>query len=248
MPRLIHLFAVCCFIWAGTFVLFAQTDVSPQFVILDTPTRFELDGISPQFFYYDGASGEIITITMTRTSDFDDPLNNPVLEIWGVDGRRIAYNDNLSADNPDAELRDIRLLQDGYYIIRADTYGSIYTGEFEIVIRPSDPFQQVEIEDGVEFYLPANTIFEYPVQLQAGDVVTISAQDVSFSLDPFLWIENSDGDIFAQNDDQASADFTLGVLDSQIYQLTIPLTGEYTIYVRDFLGRAGRIRLTVVEG
>lgn len=248
MPRLIHLFAVCWLMLAGTFVLFAQTDVSPQFLVLDTPTRFELDGEAPQFFYYDGTSGEIITISMTRTSDFDDPLNNPVLEIWGVDGRRIAYNDNLSPDNPNAELRDIRLLQDGNYIIRADTYGGIYVGEFEIVIRPSDPFQQTEIENGVEFYLPANTIFEYSVQFQAGDVVTISAQDLSFSLDPFLWVTTLDGDILAKNDDQTTAGWTLYVLDSQIYQLAIPETGEYTLFVRDFLGRAGRIRLTVVTG
>ncbi len=246
MPRLIHLFAVCWLILAGTFVLFAQTDVSPQFLTLDTPTQFELDAKAPQFFYYDGTSGEIITITMTRTSDFDDPLNNPVLEIWDVNGRRIAYNDNISPDNPDAELCDIRLLQDGYYIIRADTYGGIFAGEFEIVLRPSDPFQQSEIENGVEFYLPAITIFEYAIQLEAGQVVTISAQDVSFSLDPFLWIQNSDGDMLAQNDDHNRLDFTLGVLDSQIYRLTIPETGEYTLYVRDFLGRAGRIRLTVV--
>lgn len=247
MPRLIHLFAVCWLIWTGTFVLFAQTDVSPQFLVLDTPTRFELDGISPQFFDYDGTSGEIITITMTRISNFDDPLNNPVLEIWDVNNRRIAYNDNQNPDNPDAELRDIPLLQDGDYIIRADTYGGIYAGEFEIVIRPSDPFRQVEIENGVEFYLPANTIFEYPVQFQAGDIVTISAQDISFLLDPFLQIKNSDGDIITQNDDQTNADFRLGVLDSQIYQFTIPETGEYTLLMRDFLGRSGRIRLTVVE-
>ncbi|MCL4255529.1 MAG: hypothetical protein KJ043_17355 [Anaerolineae bacterium] len=247
MPRVIHLFAVCWLIWAGTFVLFAQTDVSPQFLTLDTPTRFELDGISPQFFYYDGASGEIITISMTRLSNFDDPLNNPVLEIWDVNGKRIAYNDNLSTDNPDAELHDIRLLQDGYYIIRADTYGGVYAGEFEIVIRPSDPFQQTEIENGVEFYLPANTIFEYVMPFDAGDVVTISAQDLSFSLDPLLWITNSDGDILAKNDDHTTAGWTLYVLDSQIYQLTIPETGEYTIYVRDFLGRSGRIGLTIVE-
>ena len=246
MPRLIHLFTVCWLILAGTFVLFAQTDVSTQFLTLDTPTRFELDGEAPQFFYYDGTSGEIITITMTRTSNFDDPLNNPVLEIWDVNSRRIAYNDNIRADNPDAELRDIRLLEDGYYIIRADTYGGIFAGEFEIVIRPSDPLQQVKIEDGVEFYLPANTIFEYSIQLEAGDVVTISAQDLSFSLDPFLWIKNSDGDMIAQNDDQTTAGWTLYVLDSQIYQFTIPETGEYTLFVRDFLGRAGRIRLTVV--
>lgn len=244
MPRLSHLLPICLHILTGTFVLFASTAGARQWLTLDMPIRFELDGISPQFFYYAGTRGEIVTITMTSLSNVDDALNNPILEIWDVTGKRIAYNDDRSHDDRNAQLAHIRLLYDGDYTIRADTYGGIYAGEFEITIRRSDPFRQIEIPNGLDFDLPPYSIFTDTLRLQAGDILTISAQDLSDTLDPLLWITAPDGRRIAQNDDHTSSDLALGVLDAQIADLNIITTGDYTIHVRDFLGRNGRVRLT----
>jgi hypothetical protein len=247
MPRAIHLLAFYLIILTGTFVMVAQEDVSPQFLTLNTPTLFELDGKSPAFFYYDGKADETITITLRAISDLDAQLNNPILEIWDIDGKRIAYNDNNPHDeNPrNAQLAHIHLLADGDYIIRADTYGGIYAGEFEITIEASDPFGRGENGDEVIFYVPRYAIFSQSVTLDAGDVVTISAQDLSGTLDPFLWITAPDGATIAQNDDHATSDFSLGTLDSRIVELNIPQTGAYTLHVRDFLGHSGDVRLSI---
>ncbi|PJF32745.1 MAG: hypothetical protein CUN52_00055 [Phototrophicales bacterium] len=244
MPRLSHLLPVCLLILTGTFVLLASTDDSRQWLTLDTPTRFELDGISPQFFYYAGTEGETVTITMTSLSNIEDALNNPILEIWDVRGKRLAYNDDRRHDDRNAQLSHIRLLDDGDYVIRADTYGGIYAGAFEIIIRQSDPFGKIDIPNGWDFHLPPYSIFTHTLRLQAGDIITISAQDLSNTLDPLLWITAPDGRRIAQNDDHTSTDLALGVLDAQIADLNIITTGDYTIHVRDFLGRNGRVRLT----
>jgi hypothetical protein len=249
MRHAIHLFTFYLIILTGTIGIFAQTDISPTFVTRDTPTLFSLDGESPAFFYYDGTADETITITLRSLSDVDDQLNNPILEIWDINGKRIAYNDNNPDDeNPrNAQLRDIHLGESGNYIIRADTYGGIYAGDFELLIALSDPFGRAENGDELFFRLPRYAVFTHTITLDEGDVVTISAQDVSGTLDPFLWISAPDGTLLAQNDDHASADFTLGTLDSRITDLIIPQTGVYTIHVRDFLGRVGDVRLVAIR-
>lgn len=248
MPRLTHLFAFYLIILTGTFVMVAQTPPSPIPLALDTPTPFMLDGESPAFFAYMGKADEIITITLRATSDLDAQLNNPILEIWDIQGKRLAYNDNYpNEDNPrDAQLKNITLAEAGTYLIRADTYGGIFAGEFEITITISDPFERTITDDGVIFYLPRYTIFTETMNFDAGDVVMLTAQDLSGTLDPFMWITAPDGVTLAENDDHTSADFGLGLLDSRISELTIAQTGDYQIHVRDFLGRAGHIRLTII--
>ena len=247
MPRLTHLFAFYLIILTGTFVMVAQTTPSSIPLELDTPILFSLDGKTPAFFDYVGQTDETITITLRATSDLDAQLNNPILEIWDIHGKRMAYNDNFPNEaNPrDAQLSNIRLTETGIYTIRADTYGGVFAGEFEITITSSDPFEKQITDDDMIFYLPRYAIFGESVTFKAGDVVTITAQDLSGTLDPFLWITTPDGAIIAENDDHTSADFGLGLLDSRITDLTIPQTGDYQIHVRDFLGRAGHIRLTI---
>jgi len=247
MPRLTHLFAFYLIILTGTFVMVAQTTPPPIRLELNTPTPFTLDGEFPTFFDYAGEADDIITVTLRATSDLDAQLNNPILEIWDIHGKRIAYNDNYpNEDNPrDAQLSNIHLTETGIYTIRADTYGGIFAGEFEILITPSDPYQRQTTDDGIIFYLPRYAIFSETMNFDAGDVVTITAQDLSGTLDPSLWINAPDGTTLAENDDHASADFGLGILDSRISALSITQTGNYKIHVRDFLGRAGHIRLTI---
>jgi hypothetical protein len=227
----------------------AQTTPAPIRLEFDTPTPFVLDGESPAFFVYAGQTDEIITITLRATSDLDAQLNNPILEIWDIQGKRIAYNDNYPNEtNPrDAQLKAIRLTETGDYLIRADTYGGVFAGEFEIIIIPSDPFEREGADNDMIFYLPRYAIFSETVIFDAGDVMTLTAQDLSGTLDPFLWITAPDGSILGENDDHPSADFTLGLLDSRITDLTITQTGDYQIHVRDFLGRAGHIRLMITQ-
>ena len=249
MRHAIHLFTFYLIILTRTIGIFAQTDVAPQFLTRDTTTQFTLDGQSPAFFYYDGTADETITIILRSVSNVDDQLNNPILEIWDINGKRIAYNDNNPDDeNPrNAQLAHIYLPESGNYIIRADTYGGIYAGDFELTIELSDPFGRAENGDELFFRLPRYTIFTHTINLDAGDVFTISAQDLSGTLDPFLWITAPNGTILAQNDDHGSADFMLGTLDSRITELIIPQTGVYTLHVRDFLGRMGDMRLVAIR-
>lgn len=200
-------------------------------------------GHPPTLFTYIGTAQEVITISLRSVSDFDHPLNNPVLEIWDIDGKRIAYNDDFGDKN--ARLADIRLPADGAYTIRADTYGGIYAGDFEILLVQSDPFRRAIDGDTITFHLPAQHVFTHTLKLQAGTLLSITARDVSGGLDPLLWLSDATGLVIASNDDHASADLTLNILDAHL-QVRIAQTGDYVVHIRDFLGRTGQMAVMIV--
>ena len=92
---------------------------------------------------------------------------------------------------------------------------------------------------------------DWTFQGNAGDVVTITMIDISTgdTLDPYLYLLGPDGSEIASNDD-AEAD--IGLFNSQIVGVTLPVSGTYTIratrFGEDFGSSTGEYTLTLEMG
>jgi hypothetical protein len=89
-----------------------------------TPTGSILsDGANEHVFTFEGAAGELINIKMERISGDVDPF----LTLFSPDIEIIAVDDNTGAER-DADLRNIKLLEDGLYSVQAtgtdNTFGT----------------------------------------------------------------------------------------------------------------------------
>ncbi|MBN1964953.1 MAG: hypothetical protein JW910_09915 [Anaerolineae bacterium] len=84
-----------------------------------------------------------------------------------------------------------------------------------------------------------NPRIEYTFEGTEGDVVTITMVDVSGegSLDPLLILLDDSGNELARNDD--ALDSSVGSLDSQIPEFSLPYTGSYTVVATRFLQEEG---------
>ncbi len=83
----------------------------------------------------------------------------------------------------------------------------------------------------------------YPLSLSAGDTVTALAEATSGNLDPYLILQDNDGNTVSENDD-----IEFGNLNSQIIY-TVPNDGNYTLILTNIIGTSGDYRLTItIEG
>lgn len=93
-------------------------------LIEDTPTGSILsEDITRHVFTFEGKVGELVNIRMEKVSGEIDPF----LTLYTPDGDVVAMDDNSGSDD-NAELRNIKLLQEGLYSVQAtgadDTLGT----------------------------------------------------------------------------------------------------------------------------
>lgn len=211
----------------------------------DTPIAITLsanDG--PLDVQYSGTSDEIIDVAAHSLSD--EPID-VTLEIL-LDEQRIAFNDDhdtgVQGLNPqDAAITNLRLPADGDYTLRVHTFSGAQSGEVEIrltanpAVAPCDPPEQVVT-------LQPHTAYPCLINLQADQTVTLTARDISGTLDPVLRLDQPDGTLAVQNDDHDSSSLTLNTLDAQAVY-TVPADGAYHLTVRDFAGQTGQLAVTI---
>ncbi|HYO87064.1 MAG TPA: hypothetical protein VER79_00360, partial [Candidatus Limnocylindrales bacterium] len=92
------------------------------------------DVFPAQRWVFEGRAGQTLTITMLAQSGSLDP----VLELFTIDGRRLAYNDDAAEDltlGANAQLFRIQLPRDEQYILKAGRYEGV--GLYELVIVPN---------------------------------------------------------------------------------------------------------------
>jgi len=100
-----------------------------------------LTSSSPQHVYtFEGATGEVINIEMTRVSGTLDPF----LTLYDPNGKPVAMDDN-SGGNGAARLSNVRLLMDGLYSIQVE--GTSLYGDYSLAMNRG--IQQLEV-DAVE--------------------------------------------------------------------------------------------------
>jgi len=77
---------------------------------------------------FNGAAGDMVTISMTGSGSFDDTY----LELYGPDGNEVAYDDD-SGDGLSSLIYDFPLPQSGAYRIVARAFGSD-TGPYTLTL------------------------------------------------------------------------------------------------------------------
>jgi hypothetical protein len=220
---------------------FTINTAAQGFIGLDQLLEIPISAEAPGLRWHPARPGVPIQITATAV---DAGENTPDLVLWLVlDGRVVAYNDNQGeSSNPSIILMSP---EDAVYSIYIDSFNGVSTGTAEVLVTLLDPFNLQTLEESddltqLSLHLPESQIFRH-VFLASGDV-SISAKDLSGNLDLYIRLY-VDEQVIAVNDDHNSEDSTLGQFDSW---LSLSLETEfYMLEVRDFLGNAGQIEITI---
>lgn len=180
----------------------------------------------------------------------DDPLLDPVLWLTDEQYTLLAYDDNSAPDDDINPLLAALKLEDaGRYRLFVDTFSGAGAGEIEVLLTLLDPFavERDEADDALvlRVWLPAGEIFRMPLDVVGGESLTITARDLSGTLDPLLRLVAEDGTVLAQNDDHGGFDPALDVLDARIGEWVADEEQVVMLEVRDFLARAGRFELLI---
>ncbi|MCU0495934.1 MAG: hypothetical protein MUF87_01130 [Anaerolineae bacterium] len=224
-----------------TILVLAFGRESPIVITPNVPLTLRLDGVAPSILSYDAPNAETISITVRAL----DPID-PVLEILTPNDHRLAYNDDSlgqvdGLSFSDAAVTRLALPAAGRYQIRVNSFNGVSVGQVEVILTTPSAFDVTESDDARLIQLPPDHPVRYLVDAQSGDQITFTAY--APGLDPIVRLYDLNGTMIAVNDDHGSTDTTLNTLDARL-TVTIPASGQYTLEVADFLGRAGPIRLT----
>lgn len=222
-----------------------------------TPITLTLTADAPALLQFEGQAGAVVSLSAAAVEG-DEAALDTTLAVIAPDGAQIAYDDDTHRISDtgetlierDAQLPALRLPLDGVYTVRVDSFNGVSEGAVRVSLRVvADPFaQQIETTGDttrIALTLPAQAVYQRRLSLEAGAQVTITARDTAGTLDPLLRLRDAQGDIVAQNDDHATGDPSLNVLDAQITAWTVPAGGDYTLEVLDFVGAAGTLHLTI---
>jgi hypothetical protein len=226
--------------------LFILWLIQPGTIIAGTPLTVTLTaGAGPADAVYIAAPDEVLTVTARSAAD--EPVD-VTLEILR-DNQRIAFNDDHHTEFSDlapldAAITGLHIKEAGVYTLRIHSFSGAQSGEVEVLVQ-SEPLIQPCETPAQTVELPPNRAFACLLDLQAGQTLTLTARDISGTLDPVLTLLDPDGAQMVINDDHDSSDLTLNVLDAKMVNIPIDEAGTYTVLLSDFGGAAGTLALGV---
>lgn len=188
---------------------------------------------------YAGTTGEIITISARSISD--EPID-VTLEVL-LNDERLAFNDDQHTNDTalgerDAVIERLTLPSDGDYIIRVNSFSGAQSGDVEITVRAALPSCEPPLWIAE---LRENESFSCSLTVEDESEITVSARDVSGTLDPVVTVYANDERI-AANDDHDSANAALDMLDAEVsFEAAI----NPILVVSDFSGAAGTVELRI---
>ncbi|NJL95004.1 MAG: hypothetical protein HC915_15420 [Anaerolineae bacterium] len=192
-----------------------------------------------QLYAFEGAQGEVITLSLTTLEgDLD-----PVLLLLDQDGGLLGWSDD-EGDGYNAVLDSVQLPVTGRYFAVATRFGQAMgstTGRYSLLITRLGRTVEREtllnygdrVIGQVSGEVPQTVYF---FEGRRGDAVSISLQRTSGNLDPFLQLANAERQILVQQDDDPAA---LGRLDAHIVNYQLPITGLYIIVASRYGQEAG---------
>ncbi len=195
-----------------------------------------------QDWTFEGAAGDLVTITMIATAGDLDPY----LSLLDSAGQEVVYNDDSSiplTHSLDSQIT-IRLPTSGRYTIRATRYAGASgssTGSYELTLNAGGPFRNtlpISINQTVNGQLDNTTYSQvWSFEAQAGQTVIITMRAISGDLDSYLALYDSTGALLASNDD--ADDPNVGSYNSQIARQSLPSAGTYYIVASRYGGAQG---------
>lgn len=231
------------------FLLWLTLTVSAQSPVLlpDQPQTVTLDAAQPLALAFSAEPDQLWISVQVRSLQPDEPLLDPVVWITDADNRLLAYDNNGALDDPvGAYISALLLPAAGSYRVFVDTFSGVGAGDVEVLLRLIDPFEVETLEDGWwRASLPAGEVFRMQLPVAAGETLRITARDLSGTLDPVLRVLAPDGTLLAQNDDHASFDPTINLLDARIVGWQVSTQQIVTVEVLDFLARSGQFELRI---
>lgn len=199
--------------------------------------------------------GDLITLTMRLDSGNLDPL----LQLVDANRRILVENDDFES-TPDARIERWLVPEDGQYLIVAGRYGGAAgttTGTFLLTVDRvpesalgNTPQAAVRLFPGQpdEHAITAErAAIWYVFEARADDLITLSMNRISGTLDPFLVLLNTDLQEMATHDDIVDGQQR----DSLISGYRIPSDGLYYVQATRFERAAGttiggfRLTLTI---
>ena len=215
-----------------------------------------IDNATPELVYFFRAhAGDIINIGMQqRSGDLDT-----YLRLVNSDNRIIADNDDLPfSGGTDAAIQAFLIPADGTYYIVAGRYGlnaGNSSGNFMLTLEETadsglgnSPIAPIPLRPGVateSALTEAQPIHYYRFEALQNDLITVSMEQRSGNLDPYLAIADANLRELAWNDDAVETRNAL------IEEWLIPADGTYFIiatrYQRESGASTGDYRLTLTH-
>jgi hypothetical protein len=223
------------FFWMLLLGLLAQ--VTPG-----NPVTITLNGDSqPVDVVYNAGADEQITVIAHSIAEIDVTLG--IL----LDNQRLAFNDDHGTDRADlraqdAAIENLVLPGAGTYTIRVNSFNGVQTGEVEIGVESAPVIAACQLPTQVVKFRPDSS-FNCTLSATSDTTMTITARDLSGTLDPVLSLLDSTSNRVAYNDDHSTASLSLDTLDAQISNVTLKAGEIYTIRVTDFSGETGIFEL-----
>jgi len=202
------------------------------------------------YYTFQAEQGDIVTISMVRSSGTLDPY----LQVVDGDRFEIASNDDQSRDTRNARIDGLIIERSGAYIIVATRYDDS-AGSFVLSIEEAEnsgtgssrlaplPIQFGESRRGTLSHAQYERYYAFDAE--AGDLITIGMErGASGDLDSFLILADAEFTAI-QEDDDSGAEFQ----DARISDYRIPADGRYHIiatrYDRARGATGGEFRLSL---
>lgn len=266
--RLKNLTLLSLYVVLGSWLSHAQTG-TPAILVPDEPVMVTLQAEAPIILTYNAQAGDIINISARAVipddMDGDDAPQIPdtVLTVYDAQYIELAYNDDTHHINDDgsvtiqrdAQINNLRLPTDGVVSIHVDSFNGVSTGDVVVLLTQADPYQLAEDmrDDGVivSGFIPAgdSVTYHHTIPDSADTVMLqITVRDMSGTFDPLLAVYDGNGQQLAMNDDHASHDLMLNVLDARIDNLPVEAGQTLTVHIGSFTGADGAFELTILYG
>lgn len=174
--------------------------------------------------------------TIEILAEADNSALDPYIGLRGPGGDMLIENDDYGA-SLNSFIRYTATTTGTYTVIMSNISGT--DGNYRLNITV---YAQGEVGDTVVHTgymgddVPDNT---YPVYLEAGQTVEISAEADNSALDPYLVLRGPEKGNVAENDDRDSSTLNAFI------RYTAPTSGGYTVVVSNYPETSGNYRLTI---
>jgi hypothetical protein len=192
---------------------------------LDEDTRSSLDPGENEFWQFEGSAGQTVSFHMVA----DGSQLNSFLSVRAPDGRLLAQDDE-SGEAHNALIREIRLPDNGPYMVMAAASGNTSGAYVLEIIDETTSLQQGTIRVGAptKASLEAGDSHLWTFEGTKSAVIEIALNADDSKIDGYLVLLGPMGSILAEDDDSG------GDLNARIAAFELPETGTYTIVASSY--------------
>jgi hypothetical protein len=227
----------------GAYTVTLDRITDAETLSIGQPVTGEITNAAPYVVWaFDGQAGDLVTITMEAL----DEMLDPYLTLLGPDGALLATDDD-GGGNLNARIYQV-LAESGRHLVIASRFAG--EGRYELAVRSGQLQEQQNDLPGGEgggSIQYGETLFgqitesheadRWTFEGSEGDLITISMEGSSGSLDTFLVLLEPDGNEIGFNDDG-------GLRFNSVLYARLPKNGTYTIIASRYDG-TGSYSLTL---